>query len=175
MTRLEILQNTAKQNFTTHGLSTHKLYDTWHEMKRRCYNTNRPAFERYGGKGIEVCDEWKDDFIAFYDWALFTNWKDTLSIDRIDNAKGYSPDNCRWADPYTQAINRGVRKTSATGFKGSTLRKNGMYRSRITVDKKQIALGTYKTAIEAAKAYDSYIVVNNTGHQLNGVDTFNSI
>jgi hypothetical protein len=59
----------------------------------------------YGAKGITVCDEWHD-FKRFYEWAITTGYSDSLSIDRIDNTKGYSPDNCRWATPQEQTDNR---------------------------------------------------------------------
>ena len=74
-------------------------------MKHRCYNRNNAEFHRYGGRGITVCDEWKNNFRAFYDWSMANGYNDNLSIDRIDNDKGYSPDNCKWATRQEQQSN----------------------------------------------------------------------
>lgn len=89
-----------------HKMSGTRPYEIWQGMKGRCYNIHDARYDRYGGRGITVCDEWKDDFSAFYKWALDNGYSDDLTIDRIDNDKGYSPDNCRWATIETQCRNR---------------------------------------------------------------------
>lgn len=89
----------------THGLSGTRLYTIWHDMIYRCYNDNHRSYKDYGGKGIIVCEEWKDDFEAFRNWALQNGYKDNLSIDRIDSDKNYCPENCRWATNIQQANN----------------------------------------------------------------------
>ncbi len=83
-----------------------KLYFRWSNIKGRCYNPNDPAYNNYGGRGIKMCPEWEMDFFAFRDWSIENGYNELLSIDRIDNNKGYSPDNCRWTDHKTQSNNR---------------------------------------------------------------------
>ena len=90
----------------THGLTKHPLYGTWANMIHRCIKPSNSRYKDYGGRGITVCEEWLDvrNFVAWCD-LTHPNIKG-LSLDRIDNDKGYSPDNCRWADMRTQALNR---------------------------------------------------------------------
>jgi hypothetical protein len=86
-----------------------RLNKIWSAMKQRCYNTNNSGYPNYGGRGITICDEWLDannGLVNFRNWAMSNGYNDNLSIDRIDNNKGYSPDNCRWADAKTQSRNR---------------------------------------------------------------------
>ena len=92
-----------KSTCITHGKRQTRLYNIWSLMKNRCKDkTNK----NYGGRGITVCEEWKNNFEAFEQWALKNGYSDSLSIDRINNNKGYSPKNCRWTTVKTQARNR---------------------------------------------------------------------
>lgn len=75
-------------------------------MKRRCYDSKRESYVDYGGRGIIICDEWLNDFVAFKDWALANGWEEGLEIDRIENNGIYEPGNCRWSDDVTQSRNR---------------------------------------------------------------------
>lgn len=95
-----------RENTTTHGMSNGLLYNVWRDMKNRCNNPNLPEYDRYGGRGIFVCDEWAHDFKSFYDWSLNNGYDEGLSIDRIDNDDGYYPENCRWVDRIAQGNNK---------------------------------------------------------------------
>lgn len=83
-----------------------RLYGIWRGMKNRCNLPNDQHHEIYYDRGIKVCDDWNNSFISFKDWALSHGYNDNLSIDRIDNDKGYSPDNCRWATTKEQGRNK---------------------------------------------------------------------
>lgn len=95
----------------THGESKSRLYNVWILMRRRCKLPNDKNYSRYGGRGIKVCPEWDGDYEAFRDWALANGYDENApygecTLDRKNNDKGYSPDNCRWVNETVQANNR---------------------------------------------------------------------
>lgn len=89
-----------------HGKSHSRLSYIWYHMKDRCYNPDNLSYKNYGARGIRVCDEWKENFLAFEKWALENGYKDGLSIDRIDVNGNYEPDNCRWLTHEEQLNNK---------------------------------------------------------------------
>ena len=89
-----------------HGMNKTDIHTKWVQMRQRCYNKNDASYIHYGAKGVSVCDEWRNNFIAFMNWSYSNGYKEGLSLDRIDNLKGYYPDNCRWVKWEDQSGNR---------------------------------------------------------------------
>ena len=156
-----------KQMVTTHGLRSHRLYKTWISMIHRCHNPKARGYENYGGRGIKVCNEWNNAQNFIND--MHPSFKEGLSLDRIDNNKGYSKENCRWATREIQGRNtRILCKNNTSGFRGVTFdKKINKFKSQIRVNYKLIHLGSFLTALDAAKAYDNYIILNNLEHTKN--------
>ena len=88
-----------------HGYYNERLYRIWYDMKRRCYNKNRKSYKYYGGKGIEVYNEWLNDFMNFYNWSKANGYADNLTLERIDFNKNYCPENCKWIPQSEQTQN----------------------------------------------------------------------
>lgn len=93
-----------RKKYKSHKLSKTRLYNTYYNMQQRCYNPKDPKFSYYGGKGVNICEEWlgENGFFNFYNWAIKNGYADNLEIDRIKNDKAYSPENCRWTDRKTK-------------------------------------------------------------------------
>ena len=125
-----------------------RLENIYRGMKGRCYYKNHKSFQNYGGRGIKICDEWKNSSKAFYEWALANGYQDHLTLDRIDNDGNYEPSNCRWVTRREQAANR--RRTSNTGVVGVCYDKSkNRYQAYIRIIGKLHHLGQTKTLQEA--------------------------
>lgn len=99
-----------------HGWSGTSLFHRWTNIKDRCFNEKCHSFKNYGGRGITMCEEWKNDFVAFKDWAIKNGYREELTIDRIDVNGNYCPENCRWITILEQQKNkRNVRKITYNG------------------------------------------------------------
>ena len=162
--RAYILTNIAKK---THGLTSHKYYQTWYDMIKRCNNPKATGYKHYGGRGITVCEEWLD-IANFIVWCDLTHPNiEGLSLDRIDVDGNYEPNNCRWADASTQALNQRMKGNNTSGFVGVAYRKdNNKWSASITIDCKVVFLRCFKTKEEAVEARDNYIIENNLPHKL---------
>lgn len=101
----EVSSKNVRRNHT-HKQSGTRLYKIWQGMKGRCSNPTNTSYKNYGGRGITVCEEWQNSFERFYEWACNNGYSDDLTIDRANNNKGYSPDNCRWRTSKDQCRNR---------------------------------------------------------------------
>lgn len=141
------------KNNTKHNHSSDRLYKVWCAMKNRCYNENVLSYKDYGFLGIEVCDEWKNDYMAFREWAYNNGYDENAPIkectlDRIDVCGNYCPENCRWANAIVQNNNKHntvyltyngethslMEWCRALGIKETTLR-NRLDRSHWTIEK----------------------------------------
>lgn len=97
---------------STHRMSGTKVYRVWQGMVHRCHNKNAANFDRYGGRGIKVCDEWRDSFECFFE-DMGSPESPDLQLDRIDNNQGYSKKNCRWVTRKENMMNRRNTKTKS--------------------------------------------------------------
>ncbi len=123
-----------------HGISKTRQYRIWQSMIRRCYDKEHKSYKFYGAKGITVCDEWKNDATAFYNWAMKNGYQDNLTLDRIDGNCNYAPNNCRWITMKEQQRHRsnnvfvilnGVKMTLAQASEVSGIHQ-GTLRTRYT-------------------------------------------
>ena len=110
--------NESGKFICSHGMYGTRLYHIWNNMKGRCFNKNNKDYPDYGGRGISVCDEWKYSAEKFFEWSILHGYKKYLSIDRIDNNKGYSPENCQWISNKQQQRNK--RNNHIVSFNGES-------------------------------------------------------
>ncbi len=152
-----------------HGLANHPLYDTWRAMMSRCNNVNDRAYDNYGGRGIKTCDRWED--VSYFIEDMLPTHEKGLTIDRIDVNGNYELGNCRWATKTVQQRNtRVIRSSNTSGYRGVCFDKaNSKFKASIGISNKLIHLGRYQTALEAAIAYDTYVLTNKLEHTRNMV------
>lgn len=138
----------SKANFK-HGRPLE--YMTWRSMRQRCNNINAKHYPSYGGRGIRVCKEWDESYEQFIKDMGPKPGKE-LSIERVDNDKGYYPDNCIWATPTVQARNKRVRPGSLSGVNGVKPTNSKRWSAYIGANNKSVYLGTFDNLADAIKA-----------------------
>lgn len=136
----------------THGLSKTKFYQVWADVKQRCYNPSHNSYSEYGGRGILMCDDWKQSFDQFTK-DMLDGYKEGLTLDRIDVNGNYTKENCRWVDWFVQSHNK-RKKSGKHNFIGVRLQgKNWVARIRVRGERFQV--GPFSTELDAAIAYDN--------------------
>lgn len=162
--KAELIRNRSN----CHGLKRTALYGVWINMKTRCYNNKNEKYPCYGGRGITVCDEWKHDFMEFRRFAIENGWDDSLQIDRKDNDKGYSPDNCRFVTRDVNINNQQVlRKSNTSGYRGVKRNKYSWVATVRISGFPHLCKAGFKTAVDAAKFRDSFVIKNGIDTVLN--------
>ena len=140
-------------NRESHNETRTRLYRIWVGIKSRCCRASSAGYRNYGGRGISVCDEWKDSFLAFKSWSIANGYNETLSIDRIDVNGDYSPANCRWATPSVQQFNKRKSERNTSGHVGvSWNKKQQRWVAYITKDKVLHYIGSFVSLDDAIAA-----------------------
>lgn len=148
----ELISKRNKEN-AIHGKSKERIYKIWCGIKDRCLNENTKDYCNYGGKGVNICDRWKNSFQLFYEDMGEPPTK-KHQIDRIDPLGNYEPFNCRWVTPQQNSYNKSKSRKSKNKYKGVVKVKENKFIAQVTKNKKYYYLGTFVSEKEAAKAYN---------------------
>lgn len=159
-----------KQKSTKHGCSRSRYYRIWSDIKDRCFNKNNKYYKDYGERGIDMYKEWVNNPVLFIEYILKleNSNTETYSIDRIDNDKGYYPDNLRFACKVTQSNNQRFQKPK-NKYYGVRKRKN-IYIAEISDNGKYIYLGSSSSELECAIIREKYIIENNLKNIKNNIE-----
>lgn len=156
----------AKERMKKHGMHGTQIYNRWKGMKSRCRSKSYHAYHRYNGKGITVCERWQNDFMNFYN-DMNDTFFEGAELDRIDNSKGYYPENCRWVTHKQNCNNRDKYKNN-TGYTGVHFgKKNKTYQVNMCHKRKSIYIGSYKNIKDAVNARKSFILKFNKDNGTN--------
>jgi hypothetical protein len=159
----------------THGYRYTRLYGVWRSMKTRCYCKSHPNYKNYGGRGIIVCNEWRNDFPAFRKWAYSNGYDENAiygkcTLDRIDVNGNYCPENCRFVDMQVQVTNQRISPKNTTGYTGIRFDHSGLRKKKwsatVTVNMKCIFLGEFETQKEALAVRNKYIKDHDLPHKI---------
>lgn len=148
-------------------VKSNPLYGVWYSMKSRCYNVNNPDYESYGGRGIKVCERWLDSLENFCE-DMGEKPTPEYSINRIDNDGDYCPDNCEWAAKREQVLNRRRPIKFSSKFIGVSA-SGDRFIAGVWHNNKQHYLGVFDDELEAARAYNNYVIENNLDNKLNKI------
>ena len=152
----------GNKNGLKHGEHGTLLYKKWKSMRGRVQ-----THPHYIKSGIKCCLEW-DDYINFKDWAETNGWSEDLSLDRIDTYGNYEPSNCRWVDKSVQASNIRIKSNNNSGYSGVSFNKQKqLYIAQIQFEGRKTYLGQFASDIDAALAFDKFIIDNGIPHTLN--------
>ena len=136
-----------------HGLSDKPVYIAWRDLKQRVLNKNSRLYKDYGGRGIGICDRWRESFVAFYE-DMGDRPSPKHSLDRIDVNGDYTPENCRWTTKDKQCQNKRLSSNNTTGYTGIYFLKNSPRRKKWEAKIARFHLGYYFSKEDAARAYD---------------------
>lgn len=161
----QLAGETYKSKFEIHGDYKERLYKIHRHMLDRCYKTWDNNYPRYGAMGITVCSDWLD-YQNFKEWALSSGYNDTLTIDRVNGALGYCPENCRWATYQTQTRNRRKQnKPASSKYIGVSKERHAQkWLASLCVSGKTTRIGYFDNEECAAKARDQYILDHGLQH-----------
>jgi hypothetical protein len=162
--------NIVLHKVTLHGYSKHPLYKVRNNIISRCYNKNHPSYKWYGGSGILMFKEWRDNVEVFIEWALANGWKEGLTIERKNNNDGYYPYNCEFKPIAENLKNqRLLKSTNTSGYRG-VYKEGKKWRARIIINGERKNLGVFDSLKLATLAYDVEAYLANDGRPMNFID-----